>query len=60
MSPEAFDKFCGDIGISSEDIVTLMLLYKLNAQEMYVLDRKAFVEGFKGLGYGNFGPFFNY
>ena len=51
MSPEAFDKFLSKIGLSIDDLAALMLLYKLDAKEMFVVSRADFVNGFGKLGY---------
>eukprot|EP00698_Gefionella_okellyi_P004159 TRINITY_DN13881_c0_g1_i1.p1 TRINITY_DN13881_c0_g1~~TRINITY_DN13881_c0_g1_i1.p1 ORF type:complete len:274 (-),score=62.61 TRINITY_DN13881_c0_g1_i1:127-897(-) len=50
IGPDGLDRFCSDIGIKSDDIVVLVISWKLNAKELYVLEKNEFVEGFKALG----------
>ena len=49
MSPDAFEKLMKDLGTTSDDLVALMILFKLNAKEFFMLSREEFVNGWKAL-----------
>jgi len=50
IGPEGIEKFCGDLEISAEDVLVLVMAYHLNAQEMGYFTQTEFIDGFEKLG----------
>jgi len=47
IAPEGVEKFCKDLGVNMDDLIVLILAWKLNAAEMGVFTKSEFIEGMK-------------
>jgi hypothetical protein len=45
LGPEAMEQFCKDIGVDPEDIVMLVIAFKMNAKRMGYFSQSEFVKG---------------
>jgi DCN1-like protein 4/5 len=49
IGPDGMEKFCIDLGVDPEDVVTLVIAYHLKAQQMGSFSRDEFMKGFETL-----------
>lgn len=47
--PEGMEKFCEDIGVEPENVVMLVLAYKMNARQMGFFTQSEWTKGFTDL-----------
>jgi len=50
IGPAGMEKFCQDLEVDPEDVVTLVIAYHMKAQQMGCFTREEFMKGFETLG----------
>lgn len=50
LGPEGMEKFCEDIGVEPENVVMLVLAYKMQARQMGFFTKEEWLKGFSDLG----------